>query len=93
MSDNTEFDVGMTNDQAPEKGPDMNENAKPAFAGTSEVPCSDCAKWANDNFLLHNALGSAIWYIREMHAKGFLTGGKPFMNDLETVYRNNGQGC
>ena len=59
---------------------------------TCPSACSACAKWAKDNLLLSNALGSAIWYIREMHAKGFLTGGQPFLTDLETVHRKNGQG-
>jgi len=30
----------LTGQRRPEKGTDMTDNAKPAFAGTSEAPCS-----------------------------------------------------
>jgi NTP pyrophosphatase (non-canonical NTP hydrolase) len=32
--------VALTGRQRPEKGNDMTDNAKPAFVGTSEAPCS-----------------------------------------------------
>jgi len=71
---------------------DDRQTQNAASEGTSESHCSACAKWTQDNFLLSNALGSAIWYIREMHAKGFLSSGQPFINDLETIHRKNGTG-
>ena len=60
--------------------------------GGERVTYYQVTELEKDNLLLSNALGSAIWYIREMHAKGFLTGGQPFLTDLETVHRKNGQG-
>ena len=74
----------------------MESNIRALFGaapgGTSEAVCSACAKLEEDKRLLSNALATAIWYIRESHAKGWLSGGGPLMQDLEAIHRKNGTG-
>ena len=47
----------LTGQQRPEKGTDMTDNAKPAFAGTSAAPCSDF-----DRGVWFRAACTGLWY-------------------------------
>ena len=74
----------------------MESNIRALFGavpgGTGGTDCSACAKLEEDKRLLSNALSTAIWYIRESHAKGWLSGGGPLMKDLEAIHMKNGTG-
>ncbi len=61
-----------------------------AQKGADKAHTEDGDELQEDKLLLSSALASAIWFIRDQQAKGFIYGAQSFIDNLETVHRKNG---